>query len=182
MPRTIAVIDGNSLMHRAYHAVPPTMNAPDGTHTNAVFGFLSMLFKFIDTAKPDAIFCAFDVGKPKFRLELMEKYKAQRPPMDQELREQFPVIDDVLGALGIPVVKMPGWEGDDILGSIAAQAEARGWDCLLVTGDKDANQLATLPESLAECDSLETISVVENPLEGGIPRVLLDKKGLSIDQ
>ena len=143
MPRTIAVIDGNSLMHRAYHAVPPTMNAPDGTHTNAVFGFLSMLFKFIDTAKPDAIFCAFDVGKPKFRLELMEKYKAQRPPMDQELREQFPVIDDVLTALGIPVVKMPGWEGDDILGSIAAQAEARGWDCLLVTGDKDANQLAT---------------------------------------
>ena len=123
MPRTIAVIDGNSLMHRAYHAVPPTMNAPDGTHTNAVFGFLSMLFKFIDTAKPDAIFCAFDVGKPKFRLELMEKYKAQRPPMDQELREQFPVIDDVLTALGIPVVKMPGWEGDDILGSIAAQAE-----------------------------------------------------------
>ncbi|MDO4399972.1 MAG: DNA polymerase I [Coriobacteriia bacterium] len=143
MPKTIAVIDGNSLMHRAYHAVPPTMNAPDGTHTNAVFGFLSMLFKFIDTAKPDAIFCAFDVGKPKFRLELMEKYKAQRPPMDQELREQFPVIDDVLTALGIPVVKMPGWEGDDILGSIAAQAEARGWDCLLVTGDKDANQLAT---------------------------------------
>ena len=143
MPKTIAVIDGNSLMHRAYHAVPPTMNAPDGTHTNAVFGFLSMLFKFIDTAKPDAIFCAFDVGKPKFRLELMEKYKAQRPPMDQELREQFPVIDDVLQALGIPVVKMPGWEGDDILGSIAAQTEARGWDCLLVTGDKDANQLAT---------------------------------------
>ena len=143
MSKTIAVIDGNSLMHRAYHAVPPTMNAPDGTHTNAVFGFLSMLFKFIDTAKPDAIFCAFDVGKPKFRLELMEKYKAQRPPMDQELREQFPVIDDVLVALGIPVVKIPGWEGDDILGSIAAQAEARGWDCLLVTGDKDANQLAS---------------------------------------
>ena len=143
MPKTIAAIDGNSLMHRAYHAVPPTMNAPDGTHTNAVFGFLSMLFKFIDTAKPDAILCAFDVGKPKFRLDLMEKYKAQRPPMDQELREQFPVIDEVLTALGIPVVKMPGWEGDDILGTIAAQAEARGWDCLLVTGDKDANQLAT---------------------------------------
>ena len=143
MSRTIAVIDGNSLMHRAYHAVPPTMTAPDGKPTNAVFGFLSMLFKFIDTAKPDAVFCAFDVGKPQFRLELMEHYKEGRPPMDDELRQQFPVAEEVLSALAIPVVKMPGWEGDDILGSIAAQAEARDWTCLLVTGDKDANQLAT---------------------------------------
>jgi len=176
MPKTIAVIDGNSLMHRAYHAVPPTMNAPDGTHTNAVFGFLSMLFKFIDTAKPDAIFCAFDVGKPKFRLELMEKYKAQRPPMDQELREQFPVIDDVLTALGIPVVKMPGWEGDDILGSIAAQAEARGWDCLLVTGDKDANQLATEHVSIVNTKKGISDIIIYTPA------MVLEKYGVSPEQ
>ena len=176
MPRTIAVIDGNSLMHRAYHAVPPTMNAPDGTHTNAVFGFLSMLFKFIDTAKPDAIFCAFDVGKPKFRLELMEKYKAQRPPMDQELREQFPVIDDVLEALGIPVVKMPGWEGDDILGSIAAQAEARGWDCLLVTGDKDANQLATEHVSIVNTKKGISDIIIYTP------QMVQEKYGVSPEQ
>ena len=89
-PKKIAVIDGNSLMHRAYHAVPPTMNAPDGTPTNAVFGFLSMLLKFIDLAHPDAIVCAFDVGKPEFRIKALEQYKAQRPKMDDELRVQFP--------------------------------------------------------------------------------------------
>ena len=138
MPKTIAVIDGNSLMHRAYHAVPPTMNAPDGTHTNAVFGFLSMLLKFADVANPDAIVCAFDAGKPQFRIEAMEQYKAQRPPMDAELREQFPLIEDVLEAMAIPVVKVQGWEGDDILGTVAARGEAAGFNVLLVTGDKDA--------------------------------------------
>ena len=143
MPKTIAVIDGNSLMHRAYHAVPPTMNAPDGTHTNAVFGFLSMLLKFADVAKPDAIVCAFDAGKPQFRIEAMEQYKAQRPPMDAELREQFPLIEDVLEAMAIPVVKVQGWEGDDILGTVAARGEAEGCNVLLVTGDKDACQLVS---------------------------------------
>ena len=79
--KTIAVIDGNSLMHRAFHAVAPTMNAPDGTPTNAVFGFLSMLLKFIDMEHPDAIICAFDAGKPEFRMKAIEKYKANRPPI-----------------------------------------------------------------------------------------------------
>lgn len=143
MPKTIAVIDGNSLMHRAYHAVPPTMNAPDGTPTNAVFGFLSMLMKFIDDANPDAIVCAFDVDKPKFRLEVMEQYKAQRPHMDDELRAQFPLMDEILESMNIPVVKVPGWEGDDILGTISARGEALGYQVLLVTGDKDACQLAS---------------------------------------
>lgn len=143
MTRTIAVIDGNSLMHRAYHAVPPTMNAPDGTPTNAVFGFLSMLLKFADMANPDAIICAFDAGKPKFRIEAMERYKAQRPPMDDDLRVQFPLMEDVLTSLNIPVVKVEGWEGDDILGTVAARGEAQGSHVLLVTGDKDACQLVT---------------------------------------
>ncbi len=143
MPKTIAVIDGNSLMHRAYHAVPPTMNAPDGTPTNAVFGFMSMLLKFADVASPDAIVCAFDAGKPAFRIEAMEQYKAQRPPMDDDLRVQFPLMEEVLGAMAIPVVKVQGWEGDDILGTVAARGEALGCNVLLVTGDKDACQLVT---------------------------------------
>ena len=143
MPKKIAVIDGNSLMHRAYHAVPPTMNAPDGTPTNAVFGFCSMLFKFIEIAQPDGIVCAFDAGKPKFRMEALEQYKAQRPPMDDELRCQFPVIESLLESMNIPVVKVQGWEGDDILGTVAARDEARGYETLLVSGDKDVNQLVT---------------------------------------
>ena len=143
MPKTVAVIDGNSLMHRAYHAVPPSMNAPDGTPTNACFGFLSMLIKFIETTSPDAIVCAFDAGKPAFRIKAMEQYKAQRPHMDDELRVQFPVMEQLLEAMEIPVVKVPGWEGDDILGTVAARDEARGYRTLLVTGDKDAYQLAT---------------------------------------
>ncbi len=143
MPKKIAVIDGNSLMHRAYHAIPPTMNAPDGTPTNAVFGFLSMLFKFIEIAHPDGIACAFDAGKPQFRIDALEQYKAQRPPMDDELHVQFPVIESLLESMSIPVVKVPGWEGDDILGTVAARNEAKGYETLLVSGDKDVNQLVT---------------------------------------
>ena len=141
--KTIAVIDGNSLMHRAYHAVPPTMNAPDGTPTNAVFGFLSMFLKFYELYTPDAIICAFDAGKPEHRIKAMEQYKAQRPHMDEELRCQFPLMEGLLEAMNVPVVKVPGWEGDDILGTIAKRDEALGFKTLLVTGDKDANQLAT---------------------------------------
>ncbi|MDR2715945.1 MAG: DNA polymerase I, partial [Coriobacteriaceae bacterium] len=143
MTKKIAVLDGNSLMHRAYHAVPPTMSTPDGTPTHAVFGFISMLLKFIDVAHPDAIVCAFDVGRPQFRIEALSRYKAQRPPMDDSLRVQFPLIEDILQAMGIPVVKVEGWEGDDILGTIAARNEALGFETLLVTGDKDAYQLAS---------------------------------------
>ena len=143
MPKTVAVIDGNSLMHRAYHAVPPTMTAPDGTPTNAAFGFLSMLLKFIEIEQPDALVCAFDKGRPKFRMEALEQYKAQRPPMDEELKVQFPVIENLLAAMNVPVVALSGWEGDDILGTVAARDEELGYRTLLVTGDKDAYQLAS---------------------------------------
>lgn len=143
MPKTIAVIDGNSLMHRAFHAVESPMNTKDGTPTNAVFGFLAMLLKFIDIAQPDAIVCAFDAGIPDFRKTAIEGYKAQRPPMDPNLRVQFPIIEDLLGAMNIPVVRIDGWEGDDILGTIAARDEALGYETLLVTGDRDAFQLAS---------------------------------------
>ena len=143
MPKKVAVIDGNSLMHRAFHAVPPTMNAPDGTPTNAVFGFISMFLKFVEVAQPDAVICAFDAGRPAFRMEALEQYKAQRPPMDPDLKAQFPVIEGLLESMNVPVVRVKGWEGDDILGTISARDEELGYETLLVTGDKDAYQLAS---------------------------------------
>ena len=141
--KKVAVIDGNSLMHRAFHAVPPTMNAPDGTPTNAVFGFIAMLLKFIDISNPDAIVCAFDAGRPKFRTEALEQYKAQRPPMDPGLKVQFPIIEELLESMSIPVVRVTGWEGDDILGTVAARDEELGYRTLLVSGDKDVYQLCS---------------------------------------
>ncbi len=143
MPKKIAVIDGNSLMHRAYHAIQTPMSAPDGTPTNAVFGFMQMFCKFIETAAPDGVVCAFDEGKPEHRIQEMPEYKAQRPHMDDELRVQFPVIERLLTSLNVPIVKVPGWEGDDILGTVAARNEKLGYETLLVTGDKDACQLAS---------------------------------------
>ena len=117
--RTFAVIDGNSLMHRAFHAVPPTMNAPDGRPTNAVFGFLNMFLKMVDAFHPDGVAVAFDKGKPRVRMEMLPQYKAQRPPMDPDLRVQFPMVKELLCGLKVPILEAEGWEGDDILGTLA---------------------------------------------------------------
>ena len=141
--RTFAVIDGNSLMHRAFHAVPPTMNAPDGRPTNAIFGFLNMFLKMIDAFNPDGVVVAFDKGKPLVRMEMLPQYKAQRPPMDPDLHAQFPMIKELLTALNVPILQSEGWEGDDILGTMARLGEEAGCDMLLVTGDRDMYQLVT---------------------------------------
>lgn len=186
MSKKIAVIDGNSLMHRAYHAVQTPMTAKDGTPTNAVFGFLSMLCKFIEIAEPDAVVCAFDAGKPVHRIEALEQYKAQRPPMDNELRVQFPVMEELLEAMAIPVVKVPGWEGDDILGTIAARDEEMGFETLLVTGDKDAYQLATEATRIVTTKKGITDITVNGPAEveeryGVTPAQFIDYLGLMGD-
>lgn len=141
--RTFAVIDGNSLMHRAFHAVPPTMNAPDGRPTNAIFGFLNMFLKMIDAFNPDGVVVAFDKGKPRVRMEMLPQYKAQRPPMDPDLHAQFPMIKELLTALNVPILQSEGWEGDDILGTMARLGEQAGCNMLLVTGDRDMYQLVT---------------------------------------
>ena len=184
--RKIAVIDGNSLMHRAYHAVQTPMNTPDGTPTNAAFGFMSMLLKFIEVAHPDGIVCAFDAGKPKFRIEAMEQYKAQRPPMDEALGVQFPLVESLLEAMNIPVVKVPGWEGDDILGTVAARDEARGDRTLLVTGDKDACQLASELTSIVNTKKGITDVIIYDPAGveekyGVTPQQIPDYLGLMGD-
>ncbi len=141
--KTVAVVDGNSLMHRAFHAVPPNMSAPDGRPTNAVFGFLNMFLKMVDTFAPDAVAVAFDKGKPRVRMEMLPKYKAQRPPMDPDLRVQFPMIKELLEKLNVTILESEGWEGDDILGTMARAGEVAGCDMYLVTGDRDMYQLVT---------------------------------------
>ncbi|MDF1541535.1 MAG: DNA polymerase I [Anaerosomatales bacterium] len=141
--RTVAAIDGNSLLHRAFHALPPTMTAPDGRPTNAAFGFISMLVKLVQELHPDGVVVAFDRGKPAFRTEALACYKIHRPPTASELKVQFPIVKELLDALGIPILEVEGWEGDDILGTIARLSEESGIRALLVTGDRDALQLVT---------------------------------------
>ena len=141
--RTIAVIDGNSLMHRAFHAIRQPMTAPDGRSTGALFGFFNMFIKMVDTFHPDGVICAFDKGKPRVRMEMLPQYKAQRPPMDPDLHAQFPMIKELLVALNVPILQSEGWEGDDILGTMARLGEEAGCDMLLVTGDRDMYQLVT---------------------------------------
>lgn len=141
--RTIAVIDGNSLMHRAFHAIRQPMSAPDGRATNALFGFFNMFIKLVETFAPDGVICAFDKGRPAVRIEMLPQYKAQRPPMDPALREQFPMVKELLTALDVPVAELEGWEGDDILGTLARRGEAAGYEMYLFTGDRDLYQLAT---------------------------------------
>ncbi len=176
MTKTVAVIDGNSLMHRAYHAIQTPMTAKDGTPTNAVFGFMQMLCKFAEDMQPDALICAFDAGKPEFRMEEMPGYKAQRPKMDEELHVQFPIIEELLSSMDVPVVKVKGWEGDDILGTIAARDEALGFQTLLVTGDKDACQLATDKTRIVTTKRGITDVVIYGPDE------VMEKYGVSPDQ
>ena len=174
--KKIAVIDGNSWTHRAYHAVPPVMKLADGTPTNAVHGFMNMFMSFYDKAQPDAVICAFDAGIPQFRLEAVEQYKAQRKPMDNELRVQFPIIEEMLASMNIPVVKVEGWEGDDVLGTIADKCEKLGFETLLVTGDKDANQLAT--------DLTKIVNMKKGVSEVAIlgPAEVKEKYGVSVEQ
>ena len=139
---TYAVIDGNSLMHRAFHAVQTPMNAPDGRPTNAIFGFMGMFLKLVEDFRPDGVMVAFDKGRPAVRMEMLPQYKAQRPPRDPMLSEQFPMVRELLDALRVPVYACEGWEGDDLLGTLAKQGSDAGCRMLLVTGDRDAYQLA----------------------------------------
>ncbi len=141
MTRTIAIVDGNAMIHRAFHALPPSMTAPDGRPTNAVFGLVSMLIKLVDELRPDGVVVAWDKGKPAFRTEALAQYKAHRPPTAQELRDQFPMAKEVLDALAVPQVEVEGWEADDLLGTLASRGTAAGLHVLLVTSDRDALQL-----------------------------------------
>ncbi len=142
MPETFVIIDGNSLMHRAFHALPPLTNS-EGVYTNAVFGFLSMLLKIVGEEKPDYLAVAFDLHGPTFRHADYTEYKAGRKPTAPELRPQFPLVEECLTAMGVRILTCPTYEADDILGTMARRCEEHGIDALLVTGDRDAMQLVS---------------------------------------
>ncbi len=136
------LIDGHSILNRAFYGVPDLTNV-DGLHTNAIYGFLNILFKLLDEEKPEYLTVAFDVHAPTFRHEMYPEYKGTRKPMMDELRQQVPVIKDVLRAMGITVIEQAGVEADDLLGTIGRRSEELGLDVVTVSGDRDLLQLAT---------------------------------------
>lgn len=138
----LVLIDGHSILNRAFYGVPDLTNSA-GLHTNAVYGFLNILFKILEEEKPDYLTVAFDVHAPTFRHEIYKEYKGTRKPMPDELREQVPVIKEVLTAMGIKIVEQAGLEADDILGTLAKRAQDRGLFVSLVSGDRDLLQIAT---------------------------------------
>ena len=140
--KKLLLIDGHSILNRAFFGVPPLTNS-EGLHTNAVYGFLNIMFKILDEEKPDYLTVAFDRSEPTFRHQMFDAYKGTRKPMAQELREQVPVMKEVLQAMGIKIMEMPGYEADDLLGTIAGMAEAQGMDVSIISGDRDLLQLAT---------------------------------------
>lgn len=138
----LMILDGNSIINRAFYGIR-MLNAPDGTPTNAVYGFLSTFRRVFDLAQPQAVCVAFDVHAPTFRHEQYALYKAQRKPMPEELAVQMPLLKQTLDYMGVQRLELAGWEADDLLGTVARRCEAAGWTCDVVTGDKDSLQLIT---------------------------------------
>ena len=142
MSQKLVLIDGHSILNRAFYGVPDLTNS-QGFHTNAIHGFLNIMFKILEEEKPDYLTVAFDVHAPTFRHEIYQEYKGTRKPMPEELREQVPVMKQMLQAMGICIVEQAGLEADDILGTLAVQAEREGMEVALVSGDRDLLQIAS---------------------------------------
>ena len=138
----LLVIDSNSVLNRAFYGIK-LLTTKDGQYTNGIYGFLNILLKIIDEVQPDAIACAFDVKHPTFRHEMYDGYKAQRKGMPEELAQQLPVLKELLTDLGYPIVELPGFEADDILGTLSRVCVEQGQECVLATGDRDSLQLVS---------------------------------------
>ena len=136
------LIDGHSILNRAFYGVPIFTNS-EGLHTNAVFGFLNIMFKIIDSKQPDYMAVAFDVHQPTFRHEMFKDYKGTRNPMMEELREQVPVIKELLQKMNITTVELPGYEADDVIGTLSKKGEKAGMEVDVISGDRDLLQLAS---------------------------------------
>ena len=176
-------MDGHSIANRAFYGVPDLTNSA-GEHTGAIFGFLNMMFKFIDEEQPDNFAVAFDVHAPTFRHKMFDAYKGTRKPMLPELKEQIPRIQEMLKAMGIPVVTMEGWEADDILGTLSRMGEERGFDVTIVSGDRDLLQLATDKVKIALVKTKEVINYYAKDFEeayGVTPKQYIDVKALMGD-
>ena len=142
MNEKIVLIDGHSILNRAFYGLPDLTNA-EGLHTNAIYGFLTIMFKILEEEKPEYLTVAFDVHALTFRHEMYDAYKGTRKPMADELRQQVPVIKEVLGAMGIKTIEQAGLEADDLLGTISRRGEERGMEVSVISGDRDLLQLAT---------------------------------------
>lgn len=179
----LLVLDGNSLVNRAFYGIK-VLTTRDGHYTNAIYGFMNILLKLLDMEKPDGVAIAFDLKAPTFRHKLYDGYKAQRKGMPEELAQQMPVLKELLGALGYTCVSAEGWEADDILGTLAADAAARGEDCTLATGDRDSLQLVGPHTRVLLATTKETLPMTEEAVRekyGVAPPQLIDVKALMGD-
>lgn len=186
MAGTFVIIDGSSLIHRAFYALPPLTTA-SGQHTNAVYGFLNMLLKLLADIRPDAIAVALDKGKRTFRNQLYSEYKGTRKAMPVELAEQLSLFEELLTALGIATSGLEGYEADDVIGTLAGRASAAGFDVTIVTGDKDALQLIApsvkvllTKKGISDLDLMDEAAFVER--YGLCPSQFVDVKSLMGDQ
>lgn len=185
MNEKLIILDGNSLLNRAFYALPPLTNA-EGLHTNAIYGFANMLFKMRDEIKPDYIVCTFDRKAPTFRHQEYKDYKAGRKKMPPELAEQFPVVKDFLKLLAIDSFEIDGFEADDLIGTLSVYAEKKGIEVYIVTGDRDALQLATdnvkviiTKKGITEKEIYDRKRMIED--FGVTPTQFIDVKGLMGD-
>ena len=141
--KKLMVLDGNSIVNRAFYGINKKLSTREGQPTNAIYGFLSILNKLLKDENPEALCVTFDRAAPTFRHLAFEGYKANRKGMPEELASQLPILKDVLRAMNIPMYELDGWEADDLLGTIARLDQEAGWNTAIVTGDKDALQLVT---------------------------------------
>ncbi|WP_396276445.1 DNA polymerase I [Haloimpatiens lingqiaonensis] len=181
----LLILDGNSLMFRSFYALPELTNA-EGIHTNAIYGFLSMLFKMKEEIKPDYIVCAFDKKAPTFRHKEYSEYKAGRKKMPPELSEQMPIIKEVLNKLAIDIFEIEGFEADDLIGTLSVFSEGKGIEVYIVTGDRDALQLATdnvkviiNKKGMTQTEVYDEKRMIEEL--GVTPKQFIDVKGLMGD-
>ena len=183
----LMILDGNSIVNRAFYGVRP-LSAPDGTPTNAVYGFLAILQRMLDEQKPEAVCVSFDLKAPTFRHKACNFYKAQRKPMPEELAVQMPLLKETLDAMGIRRYEIEGFEADDILGTAATVCERSGWDCVVVTGDKDSLQLVSETTSVCNVKTVrgQTETILYTPESfraeyGFAPAQMVDLKALMGD-
>ena len=184
----LMVLDGNSIINRAFYGVSQNLTTRAGQPTNAIFGFLNILNKLLDEEKPDALCVTFDRAAPTFRHQAYEGYKANRKGMPDELASQMPLLKDVLAAMNIPMYELDGWEADDLLGTIARLDEAAGWATVIVTGDKDALQLVTdrttvklVSTRMGRTTTKDVTPQVFQAEYGFAPRSIIDLKALMGD-
>ena len=186
----LLLIDGNSILNRAFYGIMSSkmLTTKDGTYTNAVYGFLAIMFKVLDEVKPDYMAVTFDLKGPTARHEMYEGYKANRKGMPNELAAQMPIIKDVLKRVNITIIEKQGYEGDDILGTFARRGEQDGLDVVILSGDRDTFQLATdkvtihIPRTKAgktEVDDFDRAKVIET--YNVEPKQLIEVKGLMGD-